>query len=66
MLRRFKHFNQSSKPCPICKTREDKETTLVPIPGTETGNICQAVQVHVECWEKLKPILGNLYREIED
>ena len=45
----FKHFNQDSKPCFICKTTDDKETTLVAISGTEEDGIAIAAQAHVDC-----------------
>jgi len=52
-MRIFEHFNQSSD-CPICGTNEDKKATLLPIDGTEQGNICEAAQVHVECLQNLE------------
>lgn len=45
----FKHFNQSGDLCPICKTNDDKSAVLVSIYGTEEGNICQAMQIHLDC-----------------
>lgn len=51
-MRTFPHFNQSNGAvCPMCKTNEDCETVLVPIPGTEDGNIMQARQVHKKCYD---------------
>jgi len=44
----FKHFPENSK-CPMCNTSEDGECVLLPIDGTEDGNICQAKPVHVKC-----------------
>lgn len=35
--------------CPICKTNEDKECWLIPLDGTQEGNIEQARPIHVEC-----------------
>lgn len=52
-MRTFEHFNQSSD-CPICGTNEDKKATLLPIDGTEKGNICEAAQVHVDCLQNLE------------
>jgi hypothetical protein len=49
-MRVFEHFNQAGDPCPVCGTKDDKPTVLVPIPGTEKGNIMQAKQTHEECW----------------
>ena len=49
-MRTFPHFNQSHNSiCPICKTNDDKETTLVAVDGTKDGKIEEAIQVHVEC-----------------
>ena len=51
-MRTFAHFNQShGAVCPWCKTNEDCETVLVPIPGTEDGNIMEAQQVHKKCYD---------------
>lgn len=36
--------------CPICHSGKEEPVVLVPIPGTEEGNICQAKQVHAECY----------------
>jgi hypothetical protein len=48
----FDHMNTSGKDvCPICKTKEDKPVTLIPIDGTEDGNTMQAKPVHVSCIE---------------
>jgi len=52
-MRTFPHFNNAS-PCPICGTTVDKEATLLPIDGTEEGNICEAAQVHVACLQNLE------------
>lgn len=50
MSRIFDGFNASFDcVCPICKTGEDKQTVLIPIDGTENGNICRAEQVHLDC-----------------
>jgi hypothetical protein len=49
-MRIFNHFNQSNDDiCPICRTNEDKETVLIPIPGTEEGNLLEAIQMHLDC-----------------
>ena len=48
----FPHFNQDNDAvCPMCKTNEDCETVLVPVPGTECGNIMEARQVHKKCYD---------------
>lgn len=36
--------------CPICHSGKEEPVVLVPIPGTQDGNICQAAQVHAECY----------------
>ena len=48
-MRVFKHPNMINFECPICKTSEDKEVTLVGVLGTEDGNTMKAIQVHVDC-----------------
>lgn len=35
--------------CPICRSDANVPVTLVPIPGTEDGNIVECQQVHAEC-----------------
>lgn len=51
----FKGFNEIGDPCLICKTKEDKETVLIPIAGSNTeedgskGNIYEATAVHLNC-----------------
>lgn len=47
-MKTFEHFNQGSV-CPICGTNEDKPPVLVGIHDTEKGNICEALQVHLDC-----------------
>lgn len=43
-------FNSShDEKCPLCGTNEARETTLVPIAGTEEGHKAKAIQVHVDC-----------------
>ena len=51
-MRTFLKFNPTGDSiCPICGTFEEKETLLVPIIGTEDENVCEAVQVHTECFQ---------------
>ena len=52
-MRIFENFPPKSL-CPICKTGDDKECTLIAIDGTSDGNICEAQPVHVECIQKLQ------------
>lgn len=48
MKRTFKHFSKDKK-CPICGTNDDKECFLIPIQGTEEGNLMQAEAFHLDC-----------------
>lgn len=51
-MRTFEHFNSDhGEVCPVCKTANDCETVLVPIPGTERDGICEAMQVHKRCYD---------------
>ena len=51
-MRVFEHFSPAfGALCPVCKTAADKPTVLVPIPGTEEDGICQAKQVHKQCYD---------------
>ena len=47
-MRTFEHFPKEAI-CPICKENNDSECVLIPIDGTEKGNICEAQPVHVKC-----------------
>ena len=47
--REFKHPNMINFECPLCNTNKDLPVVLVPIPGTEKDNICEAQQIHSEC-----------------
>jgi hypothetical protein len=47
----FEHPNMLNFECPICLTNADSPVVLVPIPGTEQGNIMKAKQVHHKCYE---------------
>ncbi len=50
MARFFDDMNRSNGAvCPICKTDGPGKILLVPIPGTEEGNIMQAQQIHADC-----------------
>ncbi len=51
-MRVFEKFNGSSGAvCPVCKTAREAPTVLIPIPGTEDGNIMEAKQVHKKCYD---------------
>jgi len=51
-MRTFEHFNSiNGAVCPVCKTSKDTETVLVPIQGTEDGNLVKAKQVHKKCYD---------------
>jgi hypothetical protein len=46
----FKSFNNyGDDVCPVCGKNTLKETVLIPIAGTENGNIMKAMQVHLDC-----------------
>lgn len=52
LMKEFEHPNlENFWTCPICKSRKDLPVVLVPIPGTEEGNIMQAKQIHSECYK---------------
>jgi hypothetical protein len=53
----FKQFNSDGPVCPICKTRKNGETVLVPIKGSEDGNNMQAEQVHLKCFNLINSII---------
>ena len=49
-MRFFDKMNSSNgEVCPICGTAKDGKVLLVPIPGTEDGNISEAKQIHADC-----------------
>jgi hypothetical protein len=49
-MRAFKHFNQTGEEvCPICQTKENKETVLIVKFGTQDGDIAEGIQVHLSC-----------------
>lgn len=63
-MRAFESFNQSGEDvCPVCQTNESKSTVLIPIPGTEEGNIMQAKQVHEKCYNDIKAIITSVIHE---
>jgi len=48
-MRTFKGFNDHGNSCPICKTKDNKETVLVGEDGTEDDGNIKAMQVHLDC-----------------
>lgn len=50
MSRVFEGFNAVGPPCPVCGTKANTKTVLVPIPGTEKDDLVECQQVHLECW----------------
>lgn len=66
-MKTFPSFNQSNNAiCPVCKTNEDCETVLVPIPGTEKGGIMEARQVHKKCYDLIiEKVIKTLVGEIK-
>lgn len=60
MMRPFAHPNYSHGfTCPVCKTGADAPVVLVPIPGTEDDGICEARQVHHECYQLVAKMAGT-------
>ena len=58
-MRVFERFNQHGKDvCPICKTNECKQTVLVIVDGTESGNVIEAIQVHLDCIDLRQKFIG--------
>ena len=53
MLRTFKHFPKDTI-CKICGKNDDKECVLVPVNGTDDGNICEAILVHTDCLAQIR------------
>ena len=45
----FEQFHRSGIQCPICGTNDSKRATLVPIEGTQDGDVYEAMLVHVDC-----------------
>ncbi len=51
-MRVFSSFNsENGEICPVCKTSTDRETHLVPVPGTESNGNVECKQVHVKCYD---------------
>jgi hypothetical protein len=53
-MRVFEKFNPAGDPCPICSTRDETQTVLIGVAGTEKGGNIMAVQIHLEC---LDPVI---------
>ena len=49
-MRVFEGFNPSGPPCPLCGTRGDWPTVLLPKPGSEHDGLVEAGQVHHACY----------------
>ena len=47
----FDGFNPAGPPCPICRTKADTKTILVPIPGTWQDGLQECRQTHTACWD---------------
>lgn len=63
----FKGFNKSNgDTCPVCKTNKDNPVILIPIPGTEDGNIVQAQQFHLTCALSVVQTLCELTKDQDD
>jgi len=49
-MRIFEHPNSSTPwKCPICGEDDDRPIALIPVAGTQKGNIAEAAQFHLEC-----------------
>ncbi len=59
----FQGFNPAGPACPVCGTKADLETVLVPIPGTEKEHLVECRQVHVECFNHKRRM--ELHREAD-
>lgn len=40
--------DKEAPPCPVCGTWAKRDGVLIPIAGTQEGNICQAKVVHLD------------------
>jgi hypothetical protein len=50
-MRIFPHPNTTNDwRCKWCGTSDDEPVVLVPVPGTENGNIVKAEQIHATCY----------------
>ena len=59
----FEHPNMNGFNCPVCHTRTDAPVVLVPIEGTESDGVCEALQVHSECYKlfcKMRGVVVNI------
>lgn len=43
----FNNFNNDT--CSICNKGDEKKAVLIPIVGTEQGNLMECLQVHLDC-----------------
>ena len=62
-MRTFKSFNPNGEPCPMCKTKKDAETVLIP---DFWGRLVigKATQIHRECydlWRKMNDLEPEEY-----
>lgn len=66
-MRVFEKRNMSGKDvCPICGGKEEGKVVLVRIDGTEDGNICEVVQVCLDCLElRLDKKSGLIYQVVK-
>lgn len=59
-MRSFDQMNTDGDTvCPICGTADQKPVTLIGLPETQEGSICQAFQVHVDCLRLVATREGN-------
>lgn len=57
-MRQFLHPNMNGFTCPVCGTNADAPVVLVPIEGTEDGNLVEAKQVHSDCYRVMCRMRG--------
>ena len=65
-MRTFDHFPED-KLCPVCKLSRDLPCILIPIDGTQEGNIAEAKPVHVICLEdgwQINENVGVIYKAL--
>lgn len=52
-MRIFKDCEFKLRPCPICLTKKKGDAVLIPINGTQDGNIAEAELFHLDCIQLL-------------
>jgi hypothetical protein len=62
----FKSF-PASQTCPICGTNSDEECVLIPIDGTQKGNLVECIPTHLWCavGSNFNRDVGIIYRRVK-